>query len=178
MSTYSADRLPSGGRPHRVLRLRRAVAGGLPRDRRAAWRRLGHPFPGSGDALADESLGHSPSPGRASGLHASAGDGWVGARLHAGLQSDGTRYIHRGLLPEHRLADDRTATAGAERSPARQLRPKANVGDVTGVAGERGPSAISISTRPPMRFACVRRPAPLRGQALDQGLIDGRVRVD
>jgi hypothetical protein len=60
---------------------------------------------------------------------------------------------------------------------ARRLRPEANVGDVTGVAVERGPRVISARTRPPMRIACVRRPAPLRGQALDQGLIDGRVRV-
>jgi hypothetical protein len=38
---------------------------------------------------------------------------------------------------------------------------------------------LSARTRPPMRCACVRHPAPpLRGQALDQGPIDGRVRVE
>ena len=116
----SAEWLRPGGGSGRVLRLRRAW--------QAAFHAIGELRGVGWVILFQDPTTHwltnhwitLHQEGVPAGFKPTPGDGCVGARVHAGLQGHGTGHVHRGFLPEHRLAEDRGGS-GEERSPSTRV---------------------------------------------------------
>src|SRR5438094_435184 len=92
--------LRAQGRASGRLRLRGAMADGLPGHWRDARRGLGASLPGPRHCPRDEPLGDPASGRRARRIQAAPRDGCLGARLHARLRGEREGALHRRILPQ------------------------------------------------------------------------------